>query len=80
MPTFSRGNVIFFQAPEIPRVRTSDPTVQSSVGPTVRSYTRYVAILQTFFITEFRKPAAPQSPVKKKSNIFQGNDTQFPGK
>jgi hypothetical protein len=44
---------------EIPPVQNSDPTVQYSVGPIVRSYFGYVCILQTFFITELREPNAP---------------------
>ena len=88
MQVFSSGKALLFQGMKTPPFRTSDPTVQSSVGPTVRSYTRDVHILQTLFITEFREPAAQQSPVKKKSRIFsremtlilQGNDPQSPGK
>jgi hypothetical protein len=41
---------------ETPPVRSSDPTVQYSVGPMIRFYTRHVPILQTFFIREFRGP------------------------
>ena len=71
-PEVSSGKAIFFQQPEIPPFLTSDPTVQSSVGPTVRCYTRYVAIIQTFVITEFLEPAAPSAPAKKNVNHFPG--------
>ncbi len=44
---------------ENPQVHHSDSTLQYSVGPMTRSYSRYVPILRTFFITEFRGPGAP---------------------
>ena len=74
---FSSGNVTFFQQPKLPPVRPSDPTVQFSVGPTVRTYTRNVPILRTFFITEFREPAAPQNLVKKTSKFSSGKVKVF---
>ena len=46
MPTFSSGNVIFFQGMKIPLVRTSDLTIQ------FRSDLRYVAMLGTFLSYE----------------------------
>ena len=78
IPLFSSGNVTFFQQPKLPPVRPSDPTVQFSVGPTVRTYTRNVPILRTFFITEFREPGAPQNLVKKNVKIFQWKSESFP--
>ena len=48
-----------------------------SVGPTVRSYARHVSKLRTFFITEFREPGAPWSPVNKKVNLFPWNSQIF---
>ena len=77
IPPFSSGNVTFFQQPKLPPVRPSDPTVQFSVGPTVRTYTRNVPILRTFFITEFREPAAPQNLVKKTSKFSSGKVKVF---
>jgi hypothetical protein len=77
IPLFSSGNVTFFQQPKLPPVRPSDPTVQFSVGPTVRTYTRNVPILRTFFITEFREPGAPQNLVKKTSKFSSGKVKVF---
>ncbi len=56
-----------------------DPTCSSplillssnrSDGPMVRCYYRYVPILRTFFLTEFRGPAAPLWPADKIRQIF----------
>ena len=80
IPLFSSGNVTFFQQPKLPPVRPSDPTVQFSVGPTVRTYTRNVPILRTFFITEFREPAAPHYLPKKNVKLFQPKRQTLPAK
>ncbi len=45
-----QGKIKNFPGLETPPVRSSDPTVQYSVGPMVRSYTRHVPILRKFFI------------------------------
>ncbi len=42
---FFWGNVTFFQGWKPRKFEPSDLTVQSLVGPTVRSYTRYITIL-----------------------------------
>ena len=47
-----QGKIKNFPGLKTPPVRSSDPTVQYSVGPMVRSYTRHVPILRTFFISE----------------------------
>ncbi len=41
---------------ENPPDQNFEPTVQSSIGPTVRSYFKYAHILQTFFNTELSEP------------------------
>ncbi len=53
-----QGKIKNFPGLETPPDRSSDPTVQYSVGPMVRSYTRHVPILQMFFISELGGPGA----------------------
>ena len=72
-----QGKIKNFPGLETPPVRSSDPTVQYSVGPMVRSYTRHVPILRTFFITEFRGSRSSGLTCQKKSKPFQGKN--FPG-
>ncbi len=59
IPEFSSGKANLFQGLQNRLVHTSNPTLQYSVGPKVRSYARYVTILRTFFNSEFREPGAP---------------------
>ena len=78
-----QGKIKNFPGLETPPVRSSDPTVQYSVGPMVRSYTRHVPILRTFFITEFRGSRSSGLTCKKTSKTFQGKTFQgktFQGK
>jgi hypothetical protein len=62
-----QGKIKNFPGLETPTVHSSDPTVQYSVGPKVRSYTRYIPILRTFFITEFRGSRSSCLTCQKKS-------------
>ena len=72
-----QGKIKNFPGLETPPVRSSDPTVQYSVGPMVRSYTRQVPILRTFFITEFRGSRSSGLTCKKNVKNFPGEN--FPG-
>ena len=67
-----QGKIKNFPGLKTPPVRSSDPTVQYSVGPMVRSYTRYVPILRTFFITEFRGSRSSCLTCEKKVKNFPG--------
>ena len=67
-----QGKIKNFPGWETPLVRSSDPTVQYSVGPMVRSYTRHVPILRTFFITEFRGSRSSGLTCEKKVKNFPG--------
>ena len=68
----------FFPAAQTPTGSTFRSDSSVSVGPTVRTYTRNVPILRTFFITEFREPGAPQNLVKKNVKSFQWKSQRFP--
>ena len=72
-----QGKIKNFPGLETPPVRSSDPTVQYSVGPMVRSYTRHVPILRTFFITEFRGSRSSGLTCQKNVKNFPGEN--FPG-
>ena len=74
-----QGKIKSFPGSETQPVRSSDPTVQYSVGPMVRSYTRHVPILRTFFITEFRGSRSSGLTCKKKSQKLSRGKT-FQGK
>ena len=67
-----QGKIKNFPGLETPPFSSSDPTVQYSVGPMVRSYTRYVPILRTFFISEFRGSRSSGLTCKKKVKNFPG--------
>jgi len=67
----------FFSAARTPTGSTFRSDSSVSVGPTVRTYTRNVPILRTFFITEFREPAAPQNLFKKTSKFSSGKVKVF---
>ncbi len=71
---------------ENPPIQNSYPTVQYSVGPMIRSYSRYGPILRTFFITEFRRALASFLTCHEMSQNFPGKTFQgnlsrenFPG-
>ncbi len=69
-----------------PLDHSSYPTVQYLVRPMIRSYTRHVPILRTFFITEFLGARSSCLTCHKSENFpgktFQGKLSRenFPGK
>ncbi len=67
-----QGKIKNFPGLETPQVRSSDPTVQYSVGPMVHFYTRYVPILRTLFITELRGSRSSGLTCQKKVKNFPG--------